>query len=153
MVKDEGDFHASVFILRPDRKTVLVRKERDGQQPGEWTFPGGKKRQRKDFLSKRRGERPAETVVREVQEETGLILKKRKLVYLGHEETVNPKSGPYRKHFFFIRSYSKKILRPLSDEYERVQDFDANDLHHLEGFCREYYHQFVMRIEPYLKSL
>lgn len=153
MFRDEGDFHASVFILRPGNKTILVRKERDGQIPGPWTFPGGKKRQTKDLFGPRRGERPAETVVREVREETSLNIKKRKLVHLSTVETNNPVNGPYRKHYFFVRSYSTRILRPLSDEYERVKEFPLQELHELEHFSREYYHQFVMSVDTYLANL
>lgn len=58
--------YASGIIISPERKfVVLIKKNRPAWQKGCYNFPGGKIEL---------GEHPNETVVREVREETGLVI-------------------------------------------------------------------------------
>ena len=56
--------HAAIAIIHRDTRVLMLkRRDDDRSYPGRWCFPGG----RIDP-----GESPAEAVVREVREETGL---------------------------------------------------------------------------------
>src|SRR4051794_34689409 len=71
---------ASAIVLRDDGHVLMVRRKHAPFQ-GQWELPGG-------FLEV--GEHPQDGVVREVEEETGLTVKPRRLVgiYMDEYETT-----------------------------------------------------------------
>lgn len=146
MFNDEGDFHASVFILGPDDTTVLIRETT--KQPPLWKFPGGARKLTKDFLQPRRDERPEETAVRETMEETGLSIDPNKLVLVANEDM-----GTYTKYYFMTKIRSWNKLRALSDEYEETHIFKIRTLQHLGGFHRRYRDCFFQHVKPKLQEL
>ena len=127
--------------------TVLVSHEL--QTMPKLTFPGGSVRKRRELFNGSRSEHPAETAARELQEETGLLIKARKLEHLhtAHGDTFN-------KHFFIGRNRNFRRLRSTSSlEFDKPMSFTLEELHQLEGFTgNEYYRIFIMFVEPYLKS-
>lgn len=145
MFKDEGDFHASVFIIGPNETTVLIRETR--RLDPLWKFPGGKKKQRKALFKPRRGEKPAEAAARELFEETGLTVKAADLVCVHRED-----KGRYRKYYFIGRKNSFRKLRSLSDEYEEVKIFRFDEILGLPGMHPEYRRCYRERMVPYLKE-
>ena len=150
MFKDEGDFHASVFIWRigdnQQLETVLIRDTLRGSR--KWKFPGGTKNLRKDLLQPLRDEHPAETAARELKEETGLIKPAKRMVHV-HTATL----ATHKKHYFMGRKNSFRKLRTgLSKEYEEAKPFSVTALHELADFHRDYYRVFLMIIEPILKN-
>jgi mutator protein MutT len=62
---------ATVVWIRPDRSVFLIRRLRAMAFGGMWAFPGG---------ALEPGETPVDAAVREVQEETGVLLESSSLV-------------------------------------------------------------------------
>ena len=88
------------FLLRNDSELLLTYKKR-GFGTGKWNAPGGKIRP---------GESPADSAIREIKEETGIVVNN--LESLGFIEFVWPeaKSGyNTRCHIFFIKEYNGEV--------------------------------------------
>jgi 8-oxo-dGTP pyrophosphatase MutT (NUDIX family) len=100
-----------VLILGPDGQTPLV-SEYD-RRPSYWKFPGGKSHL---------GENPMETALREVREETGLILTEGETILLLSE----PRSSSHVFHFFLsrINSFDGLIKRGNDGEYVALFEVD-----------------------------
>ncbi len=146
MIIDNGDFHASAFILGPDNSTVLIR---EGRRPKAlWKFPGGKRKLTKPFGKKLRNETPLETLIREVHEETGLWLKKRQTTHV-HTENM----GHYNKHYFVSQLSSFRGLAPLSLEYEETRVFAQDELMWLPSFHPLYRENYLRHIRPFIDQL
>lgn len=62
---------ATVVLLRPDRSVFLIRRLRAMAFGGMWAFPGG---------ALEPGETPIEAAVREVEEETGVLIEPATLI-------------------------------------------------------------------------
>jgi mutator protein MutT len=62
---------ATVVLLRPDRSVFLIRRLRGMAFGGMWAFPGG---------ALEPGETPVDAAVRELQEETGVVVAPESLV-------------------------------------------------------------------------
>jgi mutator protein MutT len=62
---------ATVVLIRPDRSVFLIRRLRGMAFGGMWAFPGG---------ALEPGETPVDAAVREVQEETGVVIEPGSLV-------------------------------------------------------------------------
>jgi mutator protein MutT len=62
---------ATVVLLRPDRSVFLIRRLRGMAFGGMWAFPGG---------ALEEGESPVEAAVRELEEETGVVVAPETLV-------------------------------------------------------------------------
>lgn len=142
---DKRDFHASAFILGPNNTTVLIRDMR--KENPLWKFPGGKKKLVKPFGKNRREEKPIETVLREVWEETGLRLKRSQT-----EHVATFDKGNHNKHLFFSKLHSFSKLKPLSDEYEEAEIFSVEDLYWLGNFHSAYRHSFLSHITPLIET-
>lgn len=146
MLKDEGDFHASAFILGPDDTTVLIREKR--KPISLWKFAGGKQKLTKPFGKRRRGETPLECLIRETHEETGLWLRKRDT-----ELVTKVDMGHYKKYYFFSRLPSFRTLVTPSDEYEEAKVFKLEDLEWLPNFDPTYSEIFLHYMQPRLAGL
>jgi 8-oxo-dGTP pyrophosphatase MutT (NUDIX family) len=146
VITDEGDFHASAFILGPDDTTVLIRDKR--KTDPLWKFPGGKKQLKKPIAKGRRGETPLETLLREVHEETGLWLRKRLITH-----ALTEPRGHYNKHFFFAQLPSLRGLVPLSNEYEEARVFTLEELIWLSDFHPSYRECYEHHIKPLIGTL
>jgi 8-oxo-dGTP pyrophosphatase MutT (NUDIX family) len=143
MFIDEGDFHASAFIVGPEETTVLIRDKRKNNPL--WKFPGGKKQLIQPLGKRRRGEHPLETVIREVHEETGLWIRKNRT-----EPVISFDKGSYRKHVFITRITSLRGLVPLSNEYEEAKVFSLEDMLWLPDFHPWYRECYLTHIKSLL---
>lgn len=148
------DFHVSVFIKGPDHTTALIRISRPTKPTRPrvirlWKFPGGKVNRIKNPLQPTRNEYPEETAVREVQQETGLILRKRNLVFI-HEEDM----GHYSKLYYAtsLSSWARLRKKP-SEEFESARVFNIDRLDFLRPFHERYRKCFMQHIKPRLAEL
>lgn len=146
------DMHVSVFIKGPDQTTTLIRINRptgnlERPRPVRlWKFPGGKTNRMNKFLHQSRNEYPEETAVREVQQETGIVLKKKDLFFL-HEEDM----GHYSKLYYGASVNSWKGLhKEMSLEYEQPRIFPISTLFWLSPFHERYKRCFLEHIHPRL---
>lgn len=126
------DYHASVLIIGPDRKTVLIHDESQ-PYPRLWKFPGGKKEVR---------ENPFTTAVREVKEETGLILLPQNLRLFGEQ-----KRKGYTKYCLVgpIDSFDGLIRK--SKEREITGIFEIDQIEKMVDIQPSYYRFYVMAKE------
>ena len=145
MLRDEGDFHASAFILGPDATTVLIRDMRNPRPL--WKFAGGKKRRFKPFGKNWRDESPLETLIREVHEETGLWIKKTQT-----ELVTRVSMGHYSKYYFFSVLPSFRKLKAESEEYEEAKIFPVEELTWLPDFFPLYRDIYLQHMLPRLKQ-
>lgn len=85
---------------------------------GEYKFPGG---------GLEEGEEPCDTLVREVREETGLIVVKESIEYIGKAEEV--RKGMYDDildmvSYYYICQVEKEIAQRNLDDYEKEYDYN-----------------------------
>ena len=146
MFKDEGDFHASAFILGPDATTVLIRDQRNPNPL--WKFAGGKRQRIKPLGKKWRDEMPLQTLVREVHEETGLWIRKKET-----ELVISVSMGHYNKHYFFSSMPSFSKLVALSAEYEEAKVFQVEELRWLPNFHSLYRDIYLQHMLPRLEQV
>jgi 8-oxo-dGTP diphosphatase len=104
---------------------ILLEKRRNDPGKGKWSIPGG---------IMELGESPEQTVIREVREETGLVVDTPELV-----DVVSPvsldESGRVKYHFVIVDYLVKVkggIARAASDaaklEWVRVEEVEQRDL-------------------------
>ena len=105
-------------IFNPEREILLTRRSPTVREPGKWCLPGGHVEV---------GEQWLDAMHREVREETGLIVKRQKLVgiYSDPSLTVTAETlqGGYRGQFvvatFLVTDYEGKI-----NPNEEVDEWD-----------------------------
>ena len=103
-------------VFDPDGRLLLLQRHQDDLGGGMWATPGG----RQD-----KGEDPAITAMREVEEETGIELDE--LVYLGLHELRMPHGVAH------MRTYKAYVPRGIeirinSEEHSDHQWFDVSEL-------------------------
>ncbi len=107
-------------LIRNEESSILLQKPRGAEH---WSLPAG---------GIEPGETPAEAIVREVREETGLIVEPERVVALlgGREfRTTYPNGHRVEYHFaVFACRVTSGRLGGLDDETEELQFFPANDL-------------------------
>lgn len=102
---------ATVVLLRPDRSIFLMRRSRGMAFGGMWAFPGG---------AAEAGETPTLAAVREVHEETGVLLDPATLV--AWHRWLTPVYEPRRFDTWFF-------LAPLPiGQHARQPDFEADQV-------------------------
>jgi 8-oxo-dGTP pyrophosphatase MutT (NUDIX family) len=129
------DYHASVFMRGPNDETILIIQ--DWKNPPLWKFPGGKKDP---------GENPYQTAVREVEEETGIILTPDALRLVARLDIKEDWPRVKRKHtkYFFTASVDSFLTRKKKgNDGERTGVFKISELHKMVDLHRDYYHFFL----------
>ncbi len=102
------------ILLRTDNK-VLVTKGWLGT--GKWSLPGG---------GMHRGEKPVYAVLRELREETNVLLQNADLRYLGLKN--QDKGLPFSYHLFAAQAPRELVLKKQRFEIIDVQWIDARKL-------------------------
>lgn len=113
----------TIVIMQGDQVPLVLEKSKP--LPHFWKFAGG----RKDP-----GETPARTAARELEEETGLKVKREDLVLLKVEDR-----GSHDMYFFAVRpqkaaTLSKDDLKERGDEGESIAVFALDELPHMMDF-------------------
>lgn len=103
-----NDYAVAVWIVSPDGSILLVRDLRR-PPPLCWKCPGGRSEP---------GETPKRTAIREVQEETGLLIDSDSLQQLRREDR-----GTHFFYFFKAQITDLSGLKEISDEEEETQAF------------------------------
>lgn len=93
------DEHGSIFFTKPTYK------------PG-WGLVGGMVDER---------ESPLQAVLREVTEETGLVLAEDRLTFLGVRYGVSKRSGHDYLHFLFCARLTKEEIKAISTQEEEIE--------------------------------
>jgi 8-oxo-dGTP diphosphatase len=114
---------AGAIIVRNGR--ILLEKRKNDPGRGKWSIPGG---------IVELGETPEQTVIREVQEETGLVVDSPELVDVVSPVTLD-ESGRVKYHFVIV-DYLVKVkggtARAASDaaklEWIRLEEVEQRDL-------------------------
>ncbi len=84
-----------------DNDKLLLKFANRGISKGKWNFPGGHVEE---------GETLEESVIREIREETGLVLEQESLFYHGKiDKTINSDNTLHRIHVFSSRSFTGRI--------------------------------------------
>jgi mutator protein MutT len=96
---------AAVMILK--NQVLLIHRYRENRE--YFVFPGG---------GVEKGETPEQAVIREVQEETSIVAKPKKILW----EMINPKDN--RKHIFFL--FDKFSGTPILGGEEAVINCESN---------------------------
>jgi 8-oxo-dGTP pyrophosphatase MutT (NUDIX family) len=126
------DYHASVLVIGPNRKTVLIHDE-SRPAPRLWKFPGGKKE---------RGETPFITGARELFEETGISINPEDLELAGQQERKG-----YTKYCLVGTVDSFDGLIRKSKEREVTGIFSIEELERMVDIQPSYYYFYVMAKE------
>ncbi len=105
-------------ILIRDGRAFVAKRGSEGSFSGRWEFPGGKVE---------RGESDAEALVREFDEEFGMVVRPIKLL----AETVFPHRGSDRTLAAWLIEASPES-RPRLIEHEELRWADAGELRSLE---------------------
>lgn len=111
--------HAVSILVQSPQGTPLVRDPHKHPRPF-WKLPGGKNEP---------GETPAETALRELKEETGLVLAERDLGLVCEEDRTT--------HFFFLYKAvlaSLPKLKKQGDEGEEVALFSMDEIFAMHDF-------------------
>jgi ADP-ribose pyrophosphatase YjhB (NUDIX family) len=111
------EWTAAVIIKGPSNQIVLVKNE-SKPVPHFWKFPGGRKEP---------GETAEETAVREIQEETGLIIYKPKLL---SEES----RGNHWFYLFEVEVDDFSHLKSIGEDGEIVSLFPNTEINNMVDF-------------------
>lgn len=106
---DEGDENGSDWL------SVLAIKKR--QKPRKLYLPGGKPEKIRTSFGKKRDEKPLETALRELNEETGLTLSPSKLHFVSRPQKKRG-SDVYYHHFYFSVLEEQTVFPVENDEVE-----------------------------------
>jgi len=108
---------ATGAIIINNNKVLMVKRGREPYK-GTWMFPAG-------FVNY--GEHPEDTLIREVKEETGLMVDK--YIYHGlFQATDDPRSPGHFTIFYKVFSFSGQIFNNDKDENMDIKWFFVDDL-------------------------
>ena len=98
----------AVEVLVVDGDGVLAMERDAGRDPGTWAFPGG---------HVEAGEHPKTAAVRELVEETGLVVGRASLASLGVRAESNPDGSHYVVHDYAVsRAAATGEVQPVDGE-------------------------------------
>ncbi|MFA5997729.1 MAG: NUDIX hydrolase [Candidatus Paceibacterota bacterium] len=120
------DWYAGVFLVNTKTRKVPLVRDQKKDNP-RWKFPGGGKEGK---------ETPEETVVRELRQETGLIIDEQDLILIYEGDKSNYRA-PHTMFLFMICVEDTSDLIPVGDEGEDVREFDLADLPGMVGIATE----------------
>lgn len=113
---------AKAFIISNNKILLLQRSYDDTSRPGEYDLPGG---------GVESGESLEEGLIREIIEETGLVIKAHKLVKIVVPGLVSNVRGT-SKHVFFAPLFSDDVpVVTLSQEHIAYQWLTIDEIQHL----------------------
>lgn len=108
-----NDWYAGVFAVHTRRRKVPLVRDHAKKNP-QWKFPGG---------GKEDGETPEETAVRELRQETGVVVNPDDLILICEEDR-----GNHTYFVFMIMIEEDWQLLAEGDEGEEVDEFSLSDL-------------------------
>jgi|AntRauTorcE11897_2_1112592.scaffolds.fasta_scaffold25567_2 ADP-ribose pyrophosphatase YjhB (NUDIX family) len=117
MFPSKRHFTTAVIIIGPNQQVVLVKNEHK-PPPHYWKFPGGRNESE---------EAPVETAVREIEEETGLIIPKP--AHLAEENR-----GNHWFYLFGIKVESFNGLKETGEDGEIVSLFPTKEIENMTDF-------------------
>jgi adenylate kinase family enzyme/8-oxo-dGTP pyrophosphatase MutT (NUDIX family) len=101
---------ATIF-LEHDKHILLLKRCPKEDQPHRWGIPGGKALE---------GEKPIQTVLRELQEETGIQLEKNEVIYHGHRYVRIPK-WDYRIDIYQAKLKERPVVQIDPQEHSSYE--------------------------------
>jgi len=108
-----GDYAVATLVYGPGYKFPMIMNPKKGPEL-YWKFPGGRSEE---------GETPEETAIREVYEETGLIIKIDQIALLFKKDRNN-----HTFYFFIARTYSLSTLLKQGETGEYVRLFNEEEI-------------------------
>jgi 8-oxo-dGTP diphosphatase len=106
----------TIMIVR-DKKVLLGKREKDCETTiGEYAFPGG----RMEF-----GENPSQTIIRELFEETGLIIIQEDLIFLRYVNEYFPQVGKHYVSLVFMGTHP--VGEPMAKEKTKCKEWEWFD--------------------------
>lgn len=119
--RDSGRSYSSIILaILPRRLSVVLVYEPSKPSPIFWKLPGG----RKDG-----NETPEETAIRELEEETGLVVAENQLTHFFSEDM-----GQFDRHLFGVIISGEENLKEKGDEGEEIGTFDFSELDSMVDF-------------------
>jgi len=113
----EGYYAVNVLVKSPEGIPLV----RDPKKPiWCWKFPGG---------GSQENELPENTAIRETEEETGIILKKKNLKLLYKEDR-----GTHIFLFFEAKAPSSENLKKIGNDDEEVKVFSLDEIKSMKDF-------------------
>jgi ADP-ribose pyrophosphatase YjhB (NUDIX family) len=113
----EGYYAVNVFVESPEGIPLV----RDPKKPlWCWKFPGG---------GSLENEEPEDTAIREVEEETGLIVQKKNLKLLDKENRIT-----HIFIFFKANVPSLKTLKKIGNDDEEIKVFSLDEIKSMKDF-------------------
>jgi len=110
----------TIMVVRDGKVLLGERGDACETIPGVWAFPGG----RMDY-----GETPEASIVRELKEETGLVIDEADLIFLRYGNEFFPEAG---KHYvslvFMVKCPEGKLERKEKEKCKAWDWFDPENL-------------------------
>jgi len=112
-------FESAGCLLIYEKKILLLKRSSIEDEPGLWGFPGGKREV---------GETPKEALIREVKEETTIIIYKNKLNLVDKLDVRTNKDFIYRYYTYILDEKPNITLTQEHDEYKWVDETNVREL-------------------------
>ena len=132
----------SAIITNSQQKFLIVKRAANDTYPNMWEFPGGTS----EF-----GEHPEDSVIREIFEETGLVIIPEYPVVVNSYKSKS-KSDPVNVEIFYISSLTPLDQTvTLSNEHS---DYAWIELEKIEDYeTTEYIHKVIKQTKKLLRAL
>ena len=111
------------ILINAKKEVFIAQRSSKGKYPLKWEFPGGKVERNESF---------EQAVIRELQEELGIIVQRPLVEFHGNDITYDD-GGAYSVRFFVIDSWEKEITNNVWEQcaFEQMNALQNYDM--LEG--------------------
>jgi 8-oxo-dGTP diphosphatase len=117
--RDEGAFIVLIKTNTRHPKVLLHRRKNTGLYDGQFAFPGGKRNNMESLLK---------AAVRELREETGLVVKKSSLQMLRQCVGVGQDGIEWRSTFYVAQSWDGKPKVRERSKHDKIRWYSVNKL-------------------------